>query len=344
MRSTAAGLPEHAFTLIEGEEAGVDALRDPKLAVASFTGSVRGGRALAAIAAARARPIPFYGELGSVNPVFVTAAAVAERGRTIAEGFVASVSGSAGQLCTKPGFLLLPADHWLDGAIAAAANGVGGHRLLSAPITAGYVSRRDEILGTPGVRVLAEGAVGMLPDGVGTARPTVVAVDLATLESQRERLLDEAFGPLSVVVDVPEGTALDRVAADLFPGVLTAGIHLGRGEESDEAPCARDQADVARGPGAVRRLADRRRRLPRHAARRSVAVDHDRRDERRDRGDRPVPARGRAAGRPVLAAAGRAPERRGRAAGAVRRRRILRLGCTLPLSGPRAHRRFTVRR
>jgi NADP-dependent aldehyde dehydrogenase len=231
---TTAGLPDHSFGLIEGERAGVDALRAPGLAVASFTGSVRGGRALAAIAAGRARPIPFYGELGSVNPVFVTSAAIAERGAAIAAGFVASVSGSAGQLCTKPGFLLVPEGHGLDGAIADAAAAGPEHRLLSAPITAGYVSRRDEILTTPGVRVLAEGAVEVRDDGIGTATPTIVTVGLTTLLLERERLLDEAFGPLSVVVEVPEGTALSDTAAELFPGVLTAGVHLASGERSDE--------------------------------------------------------------------------------------------------------------
>jgi NADP-dependent aldehyde dehydrogenase len=231
----AAGMPAGTLQLIEGEQAGVDALRDPRVAVASFTGSVRGGQALAAIAAGRERPIPFYGELGSVNPMFVTAAAAAERGDAIATGFVASVSGSAGQLCTKPGFLLVPEGHGLDAGIAEAAAAVAGHRLLSAPITAGYASRRDEILATYGVRVLAEGEVALREDGVGTATPTVVAVDLDVLVAQRERLLDEAFGPLSIVVTVPAGRPLAD-AAPLFPGVLAAGVHLGAAERADADP------------------------------------------------------------------------------------------------------------
>ena len=77
---------------------------------ASFTGSIRAGRLLADIAAARPTPIPFYGELGSVNPTFVTPAALAENADGIADGYVTSVAGSAGQLCTKPGFLFVPAD------------------------------------------------------------------------------------------------------------------------------------------------------------------------------------------------------------------------------------------
>jgi acyl-CoA reductase-like NAD-dependent aldehyde dehydrogenase len=237
----AAGLPAGTVQLIEGQEAGVAALLDPRTAVASFTGSVRGGQALAAIAAGRDRPIPFYGELGSVNPVFVTAAAAAERGDAIADGFVASVSGSAGQLCTKPGFLLVPGGHGLDARITAAARAVVAQRLLSAPISAGYASRREEILATEGVRVLAEGDVALRPDGVGVATPTVVAIDLPGLVAQRDRLLDEAFGPLSVVVTVPEGTPLAHAAA-LFPGVLAAGVHVGAAERGEPDDAVRDLA------------------------------------------------------------------------------------------------------
>ena len=46
---------------------------------------------------------------GSNNPVFVTAAAAAERGAAIAGEFVASFTLGAGQFCTKPGTDLCPA-------------------------------------------------------------------------------------------------------------------------------------------------------------------------------------------------------------------------------------------
>ena len=44
---------------------------------AGFTGSVPGGRALFDLACARPDPIPFYGELGSINPVVIPPSAVA---------------------------------------------------------------------------------------------------------------------------------------------------------------------------------------------------------------------------------------------------------------------------
>ena len=64
-----AGMPVGVFQLVEGQQRGVDLLKDDRIRAGSFTGSTRVGQLLADIAASRPRPIPFYGELGSVNPV-----------------------------------------------------------------------------------------------------------------------------------------------------------------------------------------------------------------------------------------------------------------------------------
>ncbi|MFI6074117.1 aldehyde dehydrogenase (NADP(+)) [Actinoplanes sp. NPDC051343] len=218
------GMPADALGLIHGQDEGVSALRDERIAAASFTGSLRAGRALFDIAAARPRPIPFYGELGSINPVVVTAAALAERADRIATGFAASVTGSAGQLCTKPGLLFLPAGA---GFPTTAFGDAGPHRLLHPGIVEGYARRRDEVLGTKGIHVLREGAV----DG-DVAAPTLVETDLATFDEHRDTLADEAFGPLSIIVRYDPAAALAPVLADLVEGSLTAGLHIGTGEDS----------------------------------------------------------------------------------------------------------------
>src|SRR5690606_16039021 len=146
----AAGMPDGVFHLIHGREAGVDVLKGPRIKAGSSTGSIHVGRLLADIAANRPAPIPFYGELGSVNPVFITAAAIAERGDEIASGFLASVSGSAGQLCTKPGFVFIPEGTALPAAVAAASGELAEHRLLDPRIAKSYNERRDAILASEG--------------------------------------------------------------------------------------------------------------------------------------------------------------------------------------------------
>ncbi|QTX05542.1 aldehyde dehydrogenase (NADP(+)) [Agromyces archimandritae] len=229
-----AGMPAGTFQLVTGQEAGVAVLKDARVKAGSFTGSIPAGRMLADIAAARPAPIPFFGELGSVNPVFATQAAIDERGAVIAAGYVTSVSGSAGQLCTKPGFLFLPYGHGLDEAIASAAAEVAPHRMLNPRIAAGYRQRREVILGTQGVRVIHAGDIEIHGDGQGSATPTIVAVSLETLLDERDTLLEEAFGPLSILVEHGADAALAELVPQLFEGNLTATVHAG-GDEAGGA-------------------------------------------------------------------------------------------------------------
>src|SRR5581483_9947900 len=110
------GIPDGVVGLVHGFEAGVELVKHPLVAAAGFTGSVRGGRALFDAAAARPNPIPFHGELGSLNPVVVTEAAAAERAETIGTGLAGSMTLGVGQFCVKPGLVLAP-------------NGAAGDRL-----------------------------------------------------------------------------------------------------------------------------------------------------------------------------------------------------------------------
>jgi len=228
----AAGAPEGTLQLISGQQPGVEMLKDPRIKAGSFTGSIRIGRMLADIAAARPTPIPFYGELGSVNPVFVTEAALKEDAEGILDGFVTSVSGSAGQLCTKPGFLFAPAGAALAEGIASRTATVAEHRLLNPSITSGYKSRRDAVLAAPGVKVLAEGGLRVDDDNQGWATPTIVSVPVSVLREHREELLDESFGPLSIIAEYDNVDELAEVADELFEGNLTGTVHAGAGEDS----------------------------------------------------------------------------------------------------------------
>ena len=228
----AAGAPPGTLQLISGQEAGVAMLKHPLIAAGSFTGSIRVGRMLADIAAARSAPIPFYGELGSVNPAFVTQAALVEQAAAIADGFVTSVSASAGQFCTKPGFLFLPAGHGVGEQLAAKAAAVDEHRMLNPGIAIGFRDRRSAILNTPGVTILAEGMLRFDDSGQGWATPTIVSISVADLLARREALTDEAFGPLSIVVEYNPDDDLAAVADQLFEGSLTGTVHTGSGEDT----------------------------------------------------------------------------------------------------------------
>jgi NADP-dependent aldehyde dehydrogenase len=145
---------------------------------------------------------------------------------------VTSVAGSAGQLCTKPGFLFVPDQHALADRVTQQLSVVEEHRLLNPGIAAGYRARRDAILGTPGVTVIAEGSLRFDEDGQGWATPTIVSVPVATLQQHRDTLLDEAFGPLSILVEYAADADLAAVADDLFQGNLTGTVHAAAGEQT----------------------------------------------------------------------------------------------------------------
>ncbi|MCU1411752.1 MAG: aldehyde dehydrogenase [Rhodoglobus sp.] len=226
------GAPRDLLQLAEGREMSVELLRHPRIAAASFTGSLGGGRVLADIAAARPDPIPFYGELGSVNPVVVTQAAIAERRGQVVDGFVASISGSAGQLCTKPGFLFVPAGSDIAADVAAAFAALPEHRLLFPRLAEGFAARRQEILDVPDLEVAASGSIRFDEDGNGWARPALAVATLEELRAAGSVLMDECFGPLAIIVPYDDADVLAEDFVGLFEGNLTAGLHLAAGESA----------------------------------------------------------------------------------------------------------------
>ncbi|GLZ81019.1 aldehyde dehydrogenase [Actinorhabdospora filicis] len=221
------GAPDGVFSVVYGFEAGTALVRHPAIKAAGFTGSLHGGRALHDLAASRPEPIPFFGELGSVNPVVVTPAALAERGPAIAEGYVASMTLGAGQFCTKPGVLFLPEGHGLDDALAAAAAATTPHPLLHERIRDGYLAGVEALAALPGVRVLA--APGKGENGF-SVRTGLFGVEEKYFRANTEVLLTECFGPASVVVEYAPESAADLPS--LIPGSLTATVHIGTDEDA----------------------------------------------------------------------------------------------------------------
>ncbi|MFD6419319.1 aldehyde dehydrogenase (NADP(+)) [Streptomyces sp. NPDC060194] len=218
-------LPPGALTVVHGREAGQALVTDPVIQAVGFTGSTAGGRALFDLAAGRPDPVPFYGELGSLNPVVVTPAALAARGPELVEGFTGSVTRSQGQLCTKPGLLFLPEGHGLDAPLARAFGAAGAGPLLGPWIADAYTATLAELAAHPAVHAVTPGAAGPDP---APALLTVTAHDLRA----HPELLRECFGPASVLVTY---ASADDLLATLrtLPGTLTAAVHGVEGEPAD---------------------------------------------------------------------------------------------------------------
>lgn len=243
----AAGAPAGTFGMVHGTDAGRALIVHPAITAGGFTGSLAAGRALFDLAAGRPAPIPFYGELGSLNPTVVTPGAVAARSGAIVSGFVGSYTLGAGQFCTKPGLLFLPAGHGLDGALADALAAASVGPLLNARIRAAYQETLADLAGTPGVAAIvpaedgAAAGTGMADGSAGgyQVAPALLRVTAADFVARADRLLEECFGPAALVIEYGSTEEL-TAALDVVPGSLVGTLHA---EPDTEAELARALLD-----------------------------------------------------------------------------------------------------
>lgn len=228
------GLHPGVFSLVQGgsREVGEALVKHPLIRAVGFTGSLTGGRALFDLCAARPDPIPFFGELGSVNPMFVLPSALANRGSDIGKGWAISLTMGAGQFCTNPGIAVLPDGRGADDFVAAtktALGELGPQTMLTDGIAQAYKDGRNGIAQTTGVRdVLSKHCSG---------RQAVA--DLFEVSARNwlanPALAHEVFGPLGLVVRA-QTTDQMRDIAKRLEGQLTCTLHL------DDA-----DSDLARG-------------------------------------------------------------------------------------------------
>jgi alpha-ketoglutaric semialdehyde dehydrogenase len=194
-------LPKGVFSLLfdAGYEVGVRLVKHPRIMAGAFTGSRSGGVALWRAAQERSQPIPFFAEMSSVNPIFIFPAAAAAKGSAIAPGLHGSITGSVGQLCTKPGLVFVVDDKataaWLD-ALAPLVSRSAPALMLTSTIRTACQRLVDERAEVPGVRSLARTA---MPAGSTQVGAALLGVDVDTF-LRTPALHDEIFGPTSLIV------------------------------------------------------------------------------------------------------------------------------------------------
>ncbi|MFI7012295.1 aldehyde dehydrogenase (NADP(+)) [Streptomyces sp. NPDC050145] len=228
------GIPEGVLGLVHGFEAGIELVRHPLVAAAGFTGSVRGGRALFDAAAARPVPIPFHGELGSLNPVVITEAAAAERADTIGTGLAGSMTLGVGQFCVKPGLVFAPrgeAGDALVKTLTAAVSDTEAGVLLDHRMRDNFVAGVAARAGLPDVDAPVTPGAG----SDHTVAPGFLTVPAARLaeDGPHDLLLEECFGPVTVVARYGSPDEVTAVLSRL-PGNLSATLQLSEGEAAGE--------------------------------------------------------------------------------------------------------------
>ncbi|WP_288950607.1 aldehyde dehydrogenase (NADP(+)) [uncultured Paracoccus sp.] len=222
------GVHPGVFSLVQGgdRKVGSALVQHPLIRGVGFTGSLGGGRALFDLCAARPEPIPFFGELGSVNPMFILPEALKARGAQIGQGWAVSMTGSAGQLCTKPGIAIVPEGAAGDALVAATAEAlatVAPQTMLTAAMADAY--RAGKAWLDAGNPVRPVHVTNSTDRDVG---PNLYEVPASAFLSDHS-LAEEVFGPLGLVVRVPSIGTMQELALGLA-GQLTATLHMDAGD------------------------------------------------------------------------------------------------------------------
>ncbi|WP_417668276.1 aldehyde dehydrogenase (NADP(+)) [Roseibium sp.] len=224
------GVHPGVFSLIQsnGIEVGTALVKHPLIQAVGFTGSLRAGRALFDLCAARPLPIPFFGELGSVNPMFLLPDALKARGADLAKGWAGSLTMGAGQFCTNPGIAVVMAGDDAEafvGAAVGALGEVGEQTMLTDGIAAAYRQGRDVIAKTAGVQELLTSTCDLR-----SATPYLYRVSGKDW-LDNHILGEEVFGPLGIVVTVSDFDEMQAIARSL-QGQLTCTIHMSEADTS----------------------------------------------------------------------------------------------------------------
>ncbi|MEM9827113.1 MAG: aldehyde dehydrogenase (NADP(+)) [Planctomycetota bacterium] len=243
----ACGLPAGVFSLLHGHSKRVseDLVRHRSIAAVGFTGSPGGGRAIAACALGRERPIPVYAELGSTNPVFLTDAAIAQHGESIAKGFVESLRFGNGHMCTKPGVVVLTRsamEIWRDLVVQplAASEPLP---MLSESICRAFDQSRDRLIANEAVQTLFAAERPTEANRSWHRGPVWLSAP-ATNAIAGDLLHQETFGPLSIAV-VCDETDQWLDLSTRFSGSLTTTLHHGEDDGSIIAAWRRNAEDFA---------------------------------------------------------------------------------------------------
>lgn len=250
------GLPEGVFQMVQGgsNEVGIALVNAPAIAAVAFTGSFNGGIALAKVASNRSRPIPFYGELGSINPLLVLPSALEKDTADMASALAESICVGAGQFCASPGAVVVPTGLAGDAFVhsfASALRAIQPHAMLSAGIRSNFDRGVARWRSSQVLKPLLDDypLAGSLEP-----RPFLAEVGAAEFIADRE-LHEEIFGSAALVVrtvstdetvkvlqaiggsltvtlwgaeaDTPENRCIVRAASQVAGRVLFDGVPTG---------------------------------------------------------------------------------------------------------------------
>ncbi|MGD8116023.1 aldehyde dehydrogenase (NADP(+)) [Vibrio sp. TRT 29B02] len=214
-------MPQAIFTLLQGttHELGQSVVVHPAIKAVGFTGSIHGGRALFDLAQSRPEPIPFYGELGASNPVFILSNRMAMHSQSLAEEYLLSMNMGCGQFCTKPAVVFVTKGEATEQFMQLVRQGIAnqqGQTMLTGGIKQNYLDQSEK-------RALQKG----LTHTQSSPEQGVPAILFETTSldwRNNPQWQEEIFGPQSIVVVCDDEQDMLALSQSL-DGSLTATIH-----------------------------------------------------------------------------------------------------------------------
>lgn len=219
-----AAAPAGVFGMIEGSavQAGVHLVRCTGIAAVAFTGSLRGGMALARVAAERPHPIPFYGELGSINPVILLPDVAQAEAIALATALANSIGAGSGQFCTSPGLVVVPTGALGDAFVQALADAIRKlslHPMLTPSMRAAFECGVAAWRAHAGLERLVDE-----PEAAAQAAPRpFLAQTRAAVFIADAALHEEVFGSAALVVRTASVDEIEDVLAAIG-GTLTTTV------------------------------------------------------------------------------------------------------------------------
>ena len=212
------------FSFVQGgnRAVGQSLVQHPLIQAVGFTGSLGGGRALFDLCAQRPEPIPFFGELGSVNPMFMLPGALAENAAELGKGWSGSLTIGAGEFCTNPGIAVVRAGEDADALIASVREAFAqteGQVMLTDGMASAYAQGAEKMGSHTNVQALLENVCRPRE-----AKPFLFKV-AARDWLENHALSEEVFGPLGLVIVADSASEFSELARSL-PGQLTATLHM----------------------------------------------------------------------------------------------------------------------
>jgi len=211
---------------------GLRLVSHPSVGATAFTGSRPSGMKLKEAAERAGKPI--YLEMSSANPVFILPGALEERPSVIATELFNSCLLAAGQMCTKPGLVVLPGGPAGEAFIELVKKSFEGAEpgiLLGPTVLEGLKDASSRLARADAVLVTG----GREPGGPGFRfLPTLFRLSGAAFLGHPAAFQVESFGTLSLVVLARDVAEMTEIASRL-EGHLTGSVYSHTGGKDDQA-------------------------------------------------------------------------------------------------------------